>query len=52
MPGALANEPLGDSMDLGLAGKDVLVVGGTKSVGRAIVDACVVDGAMTARVQH
>lgn len=34
-------------MDLGPKGKRVLVTGGTKSIGRAIVD-----GAMTARVQY
>jgi NAD(P)-dependent dehydrogenase (short-subunit alcohol dehydrogenase family) len=34
-------------MDLGLKGKCVALTGGTKSIGRAIVD-----GAMTARVQH
>ena len=42
-------------MDLGLAGKRVLVTGGTKSIGRAIVDSgidFIVDGAMTARVQY
>ena len=34
-------------MDLGLKGKRVLVTGGTKSIGHAIVD-----GALTARVQY
>ncbi|WP_395711359.1 SDR family NAD(P)-dependent oxidoreductase [Reyranella sp.] len=33
-------------MDLGLAGKRVLVTGGTKSIGRAIVDAFVAEGAV------
>lgn len=33
-------------MDLGLEGKRVLVTGGTKSIGRAIVDAFVVEGAV------
>ena len=33
-------------MDLGLKGKRVLVSGGTKSIGRAIVDAFVAEGAV------
>jgi NAD(P)-dependent dehydrogenase (short-subunit alcohol dehydrogenase family) len=33
-------------MDLGLSGKRVLVTGGTKSIGRAIVDAFVAEGAV------
>ena len=33
-------------MDLGLKGKRVLVTGGTKSIGRAIVDAFVAEGAV------
>lgn len=33
-------------MDLGLKGKRVLVTGGTKSIGRAIVDAFVAEGAL------
>lgn len=33
-------------MDLGLAGKRVLVTGGAKSIGRAIVDAFVAEGAV------
>src|SRR5216684_7305636 len=33
-------------MDLGLLGKRVLVTGGTKSIGRAIVDAFVAEGAV------
>lgn len=33
-------------MDLGLAGKRVLVTGGTRSIGRAIVDAFVAEGAI------
>ncbi|MDP2334765.1 MAG: SDR family oxidoreductase [Reyranella sp.] len=33
-------------MDLGLKGKRVLVTGGTKSIGRAIVDAFLVEGAV------
>src|SRR5258708_15372835 len=33
-------------MDLGLEGKRVLVTGGTKSIGRAIVDAFVAEGAV------
>lgn len=33
-------------MDLGLAGKRVLVTGGSKSIGRAIVDAFVAEGAV------
>jgi len=33
-------------MDLGLKGKRVLITGGTKSIGRAIVDAFVAEGAM------
>jgi 3-oxoacyl-[acyl-carrier protein] reductase len=33
-------------MDLGLAGKRVLVTGGTRSIGRAIVDAFVAEGAV------
>src|SRR6266550_919363 len=35
-------------MDLGLSGKRVLVTGGTKSIGRAIVDAFVAEGAVVA----
>ena len=35
-------------MDLGLKGKRVLVTGGTKSIGRAIVDAFVAEGAVVA----
>src|SRR5258708_11338908 len=33
-------------MDLGLKGKRVLVTGGTKSIGRAIVDAFLAEGAV------
>jgi len=33
-------------MDLGLTGKRVLVTGGTKSIGRAIVDAFMAEGAV------
>src|SRR5471030_1607382 len=33
-------------MDLGLKGKRVLITGGTKSIGRAIVDAFVAEGAV------
>ena len=35
-------------MDLGLKGKRVLVTGGTKSIGRAIIDAFVAEGAVVA----
>ena len=33
-------------MDLGLKGKRLLITGGTKSIGRAIVDAFVAEGAV------
>jgi 3-oxoacyl-[acyl-carrier protein] reductase len=33
-------------MDLGLKGKRVLITGGTKSIGRAIVDVFVAEGAV------
>ena len=42
----LASVSVGGNMDLGLKGKRVLVTGGTKSIGRAIVDAFVAEGAV------
>src|SRR6476646_8875441 len=41
----LAGVSSGGNMDLGLKGKRVLITGGTKSIGRAIVDAFVAEGA-------
>src|SRR5262249_13463477 len=40
----LASVRCGGNMDLGLKGKRVLVTGGSKSIGRAIVDAFVAEG--------
>ncbi|TXL72157.1 SDR family oxidoreductase [Vineibacter terrae] len=44
-PSRLANPFAGAIMDLGLKGQRVLVTGGSKSIGRAIVDTFVAEGA-------